>query len=229
MLYSIGNALVSPCIRSHKILLEFSYDLGIMVRSMSKRLQVEGETMHQVQSEEKREKEFAEIALQYMNSVYKAALRMTRDETEAQDLVQDAYLRAYRFFDKFEKGTNFRAWLFKILKNIYINKYRKESKRPQMVDISNVEASGDLAVTATPEDEIFDKLLDDDVTGAIDALPEEFRLAIILSDLEGFAYKEVAEILDIPIGTVMSRLHRGRRLLRNSLHEYAVKRGYVRD
>ena len=185
--------------------------------------------MRQVQSEEKRRKEFAEIALQYMNSVYNVALRMTRDETEAQDLVQDAYLRAYRFFNKFEKGTNFKAWLFKILKNIYINKYRKESKMPQMVDISNIEASGDLATTATPEDEIFDELLDDDVTIAIDALPEEFRLAIILSDLEGFAYKEVAEILDIPIGTVMSRLHRGRRLLRNSLHEYARKRGYVKD
>jgi len=185
--------------------------------------------MRQVQSVEQRKKEFEEVALEHMDSLYNAALRMTRNESEAQDLVQDAYLRSYRFFDKFEKGTNFKAWLFRILKNIYINKYRKESKRPQTVDVSDVEASGDLMSTATPEDEIFDKLLDDDITSAMDALPEEFRLTIILSDLEGFSYKETAEILDCPIGTVMSRLYRGRRLLRNSLYEYAKKRGYVKD
>jgi len=185
--------------------------------------------MRQVQRVEERKKEFEGVALQYMDSLYSAALRMARDETEAQDLVQDAYLRAYRFFDKFEKGTNFRAWLFKILKNIYINKYRKESKKPQMIDISNVEVSGDLTAAVTPEDEVFNKLLDDDITNAMDALPEEFRLAIILSDLQGFSYKEIAEILDCPIGTVMSRLHRGRKLLRNSLHDYARKRGYVKD
>lgn len=184
--------------------------------------------MRQVQSEERRREEFAEMALRHIDSFYSAALRMTRDEIEAQDLVQDAYLRAYRFFDKFEKGTNFRAWLFKILKNIYINKYHKESKMPQMVDISSVEDSGDLANAATSENEIFDELLDDEVMSAMDALPEKFRLAIILSDLEGFAYKEVAEILDIPVGTVMSSLHRGRRLLRNTLYEYARKHGYVK-
>jgi len=185
--------------------------------------------MCQVQSVEHKKKEFEESALQYMDSLYSAALRMTRNESEAQDLVQDAYLRSYRFFDKFQKGTNLKAWLFKILKNIYINKYRRESKRPQMVDVSDVEASGDLMVSTTPEDEIFDKLLDDDITRAMSDLPEDFRLAIILSDLEGFSYKEIAEILDCPIGTVMSRLHRGRRLLRDSLYEYAKKRGYVKD
>ena len=183
--------------------------------------------MCSVQSIEERKREFEGVALQYMGSLYKAALRMTRDESEAQDLVQDAYLRAYRFFDKFEKGTNLKAWLFKILKNVYINKYRRESKIPQMVELSNVEASGDLTASMTPENEVFDNLLDDDITNAIDALPEEFRLTIILSDLEGFPYKEIAEILDCPIGTVMSRLHRGRRLLRNNLHEYAKKRGYA--
>jgi RNA polymerase sigma-70 factor (ECF subfamily) len=188
-----------------------------------------GEAMCRIQSLEARKKEFEELAIQYMDSLYNVALRMTRNESEAQDLVQDAYLRAYRFFDKFEKGTNFRAWLFKILKNIYINKYRRELKRPQIVDVSDVEASGDLVATATPEDEMLSKLLDDDVVSAIDALPEEFRLTIILSDLEGFSYKEVAEILDCPIGTVMSRLHRGRRLLRSSLYNYAKKRGYVKD
>ena len=185
--------------------------------------------MSHTQSAEEKKREFEEIALQYMEPLYSAALRMTRDGTAAQDLVQDAYLRAYRFFDKFEKGTNFKAWLFKILKNVYINKYRKQSRSPQMVDVSSVEMSNDLADAMTPENEIFDKLLDDDITGAMDSLPEEFRLAIILSDLQGFSYKEISEILDCPIGTVMSRLHRGRKLLRISLHEYAKKRGYVRD
>jgi RNA polymerase sigma-70 factor (ECF subfamily) len=190
---------------------------------------VEGEIMLSAQNKEKKKKEFEEIAFQHMDSLYGAALRMTRDASDAQDLVQDAYIRAFRFFDKFEKGTNFKAWLFKILKNVYINKYRKELKKPQMVNISDVEASGDLKEAVTPEDEIFNGLLDDDITRAMNDLPEEFRLAIILSDLQGFSYKEVAEILDRPIGTVMSRLHRGRKLLRSSLRGYAKKHGYIKD
>ena len=185
--------------------------------------------MCQVQNVEERKKEFAALALQHMDSLYNAALRMTRNESEAQDIIQDTYLRAYRFFDKFERGTNFRAWLFKILKNIYINKYRRESKKPQMINVSNVKVSDALRSTVTPEDEIFDKILDDDIVNAMDTLSEEFRLAIILSDLEGFSYKEIAEIINRPIGTVMSRLHRGRKLLRNKLYEYARKRGYVKD
>lgn len=185
--------------------------------------------MDPVQTAEQKKREFEELSLQYMNPLYNAALRMTRDGSEAQDLVQDTYLRAYRFYSKFEKGTNFRAWIFKILKNIYINKYRKQQKAPQMVEISNVELVGDLAADVTPENEFFNNLLDDDIKEAMDLLPEEFRDAIILSDLEGFSYKEISEILDRPIGTVMSRLHRGRKLLKNSLREYARRRGYVKD
>ncbi|MBD3181850.1 sigma-70 family RNA polymerase sigma factor [Candidatus Poribacteria bacterium] len=185
--------------------------------------------MRRTESAEEKKREFEEIAIQYMDSLYSAALRMTRDGNEAEDLVQDAYLRAYRFFDKFEKGTNFKAWLFKILKNIYINKYRKRSKMPQMVEVSDVEVVGELSDTYTPENEIFDKLLDDDLTSAIEDLPEEFRFAIILSDVEGLSYKEIANVLDIPIGTVMSRLHRGRKLLRESLKDYAEKRGFAKD
>ena len=182
-----------------------------------------------VQNTAEKRREFEELALQYMDSLYSVALRMTKNPGEAQDLVQDAYLRAYRFFDKFEPGTNFKAWLFKILKNVYINKYRKELRKPQMVDISSVEALNSLQGPTTPEDEIFNKLLDDDVTRAMDALPEDFRLAIMLADLDGLSYKDVAKILDCPIGTVMSRLHRGRKLLKNNLYEYAKAHGYVKD
>jgi len=185
--------------------------------------------MRRAQITEEEKKEFEEVALQYMDPLYSAALRMTRNGSEAEDLVQDAYLRAYRFFDKFEKGTNFKAWLFKILKNVYINKYRKEARTPQMLDVSDVEATGGISNELTPERQIFDKLLDDDITNAVDSLPEEFRLAIVLSDLEGFSYKEIADILECPIGTVMSRLHRGRKLLRENLYEYAKKHGYVKD
>jgi len=175
-----------------------------------------------------RQKEFESLALPYMDSFFSAALRMTRNETEAEDLLQDAYLRAYRFFDKFEKGTNFRAWLFKIIRNVYINKYRKQSKAPQMMDVADAEAIGSLSETDTPERQIFDKLLDDDITKALDTLPDDFRITLVMSDLEGFSYKEIAEILDCPIGTVMSRLHRGRKLLRKNLTEYAKDRGYLK-
>jgi len=174
------------------------------------------------------ENEFARIALRYMDSVYSLALGMTRDATEAEDLVQDTYLRACRFFDTFQRDTNFRAWLFTILRNIYINRYRRESRGPQMVDISGIQMSSEVTSDSTPENDIFSRLLDDDVTDAMNSLPTSFHTAVVLSDLEGLSYKEIAEELDIPIGTVMSRLYRGRKLLRDRLHEYARKRGYVR-
>jgi RNA polymerase sigma-70 factor (ECF subfamily) len=179
-------------------------------------------------TEEEKRNEFGVLAIQHMNSFYNTALRMTGNEAEAEDLVQDAYLRAFRFFDKFEKGTNFKAWLFKIIRNIYINKYRNEINTPQMMDVSDAEAIGFLSERDTPEILIFDDLLDDDITKALDTLPDDFRLTLIMSDLEGFSYKEIADILDCPIGTVMSRLHRGRKLLRKNLYEYAKKNGYLK-
>jgi len=184
--------------------------------------------MSQDQNIDERKKEFEDLALQHMDSFYNAALRMTGDEVNAQDLLQDAYLRAYRFFDKFEKGTNFKAWIFKIIKNIYINKYRKEYKSPQMLDVADAESAGLLSISESPEDRIFDKLLDDDIVKALDQLPEDFRITIILSDIEGFSYKEISEILDCPIGTVMSRLHRGRKILRKSLYNYAKNYGFLK-
>jgi len=185
--------------------------------------------MSQIQCVDKNKREFEDLAIQYMDSFYNTALRMTGDEVEAQDLVQDAYLRAYRFFDRFEKGTNFRAWLFKIIRNIYINKYRKESQNPAMIDISDADLFGLVSIAETPENEIFDHLLDDDITKALDDLPEDFRLALLLSDIEEFSYKEIADILDCPIGTVMSRLHRGRKMLRKRLYKYSKSHGFVRE
>lgn len=172
---------------------------------------------------------FEETTLQYMELIYKAALRMTKgNETEAQDLVQDTYLRAYRFFDKFRQGTNAKTWLLKILRNVYINKYRKAVKTPEMVSISDAESAGELTTKTTPEDEVFGKLLDDDVAGAIGALPENFRACVVMADIDGFSYEEIAGILDIPKGTVMSRIFRGRQLLKKALHEYARKQGFLK-
>lgn len=175
----------------------------------------------------KRKKEFESIMIQHMDTLYSCALWMTsRTGTveDAQDLTQEAYCRAYKFFDRFQRGTNAKAWLFKVLKNVYINEYRKEARKPILVefDEDEVGASDELAL----ENEIFDKFLDDDVTEAMDALPEKFRLAIIVSDLEGFSYKETAAILGCALGTVMSRLHRGRKLLKKSLRRYARERGF---
>jgi RNA polymerase sigma-70 factor (ECF subfamily) len=191
---------------------------------MKKRRKIPTETKTTSKTEE-----FKAIALPYMDLVYRAAVRMSGNESDAQDLVQDSYLKAYRFFDKYEKGTNFQAWMFAILKNIFINKYRKELRTPQMLDICDIEPYEALRDEATPEDEIFNNLLDDDIASAIGELPEQFRPVVILSDLEGFSYKEVSEILDCPIGTVMSRLHRGRKLLRNSLYDYAERHGYMKS
>lgn len=175
-----------------------------------------------------RHKEFEELAIPHMDLIYKVAWQMTGDATEAQDLTQDVYLRAYRFFDQFEKGTNCKAWLFKILKNTNRNRFKKASKAPAMVDLFVAEESC-LKSGKTPENYIFDRLLNDDISKAMDALPEQYREAVVLCDVEGHSYDEITEILDCPLGTVMSRLHRGRKLLKKSLYKYAEQNGYLKS
>jgi RNA polymerase sigma-70 factor (ECF subfamily) len=173
-------------------------------------------------------KEFEDTALQYMNALYSAALRMAKDKTEADDLVQDTYLRAYRFFDRFERGTSMKAWLFTILKNTFINGFKKRSKTPEHVDFDRLKLSEDEPASSNdPEEELIYRSFEDEFTRAVEELPEEFRNVILMSDDQGHSYKEIAERLDCPIGTVMSRLHRGRKLLRESLREYASELGYI--
>ena len=173
-------------------------------------------------------KEFEDIALQHMNALYSAALRMAKDKTEADDLVQDTYLRAYRFFHRFEKGTCIKAWLLKILKNTFINDFKKQAKRPEHIDFDRLRLSeNEPASLDDPEEDLLYTSFIDEFTRAINDLPEEFRNVILLSDWEGYSYKEVAAELDRPIGTIMSRLHRGRKLLQGSLQEYAKELGYA--
>src|SRR5512144_568558 len=178
--------------------------------------------------------EFEELALQHLDPLYSAALRLTKNERDAEDLVQDTFLRAYRFFDKFERGTNIRAWLFKILTNTFINRYRRTVKERNIVEGSERDAVHERFISreaaefaANPEQFFFDRLLSDDVLQAVDSLPIDFRLVVILADLQEFSYKEIAEILDVPVGTVMSRLFRGRRLLQKALAGYAVEAGVL--
>jgi RNA polymerase sigma-70 factor (ECF subfamily) len=177
---------------------------------------------------------FAEQATPYMDPLYAAALRMTRNPADAEDLVQETFIRAYRGFPSFTDGTNLRAWLYRILTNTFINSYRAKQRRPEQTDLDDVEdlylykRLGGLEAASlgrSAEDELMDMFTETDVKDAIEALPEQFRIAVLLADVEGFSYKEIAEIMDIPIGTVMSRLHRGRKALQRSLHDFAVERG----
>ncbi|MCU7492659.1 MAG: sigma-70 family RNA polymerase sigma factor [Bacteroidota bacterium] len=178
--------------------------------------------------------DFEREALPHMNALYNFALRMTGNSDDADDLVQETLLKAFRFFDKFEKGTNCKAWLFRILKNSYINDYRKHSKEPSKVDYEDIEnfyeniKSSDVKSDHLVED-VFNNLLDDDISSAISSLPEDFRTVIILSDIEGFTYEEIADFVDCPIGTVRSRLHRARKMLYVRLNKYARERGYVKN
>jgi RNA polymerase sigma-70 factor (ECF subfamily) len=177
---------------------------------------------------------FEREALPLLNEMYAAALRLTRNPTDAEDVLQETYLRAYRGFGTFKEGTNLRAWLYRILTNAFINTYRKRQREPQTVSDDEVpewflyEKLGGEAAEASAEAEVLERLPDEDVQEALAALPEQFRLAVLLADVEGFSYKEIAEILEVPIGTVMSRLHRGRRALEKRLVDVMRERGLVR-
>lgn len=174
---------------------------------------------------------FEQEALPHMNALYSFAVRLCRDRDDASDLLQETFLKGFRFFDKFETGTNCKAWLFRILKNTYINQYRKDKKEPDTIEYDTIEEFYDLIRSESSEStdlqkRIFDNLLDDEISIALDSLPESFRTAIILCDLEGMTYDEISEILECPIGTVRSRLHRARNILASKLIKYAKNRGY---
>ena len=180
--------------------------------------------------------QFTDLAMEYMPSLYSAALRMTRSPADAEDLVQETYLKAYRAFGSFQEGTNLKAWLYRILTNTFINSYRARKRRPEKADVEDVEdlylfrRLGGLEASVagrSAEDQVLDLFTDDEVKQALESLPEQFRMAVLLADVEGFSYKEIADIMEVPIGTVMSRLHRGRRALQKALLEYGRERGLV--
>jgi RNA polymerase sigma-70 factor, ECF subfamily len=177
---------------------------------------------------------FERDVLPMLPSLYGAAMRLTRNPADAEDLVQETYLRAFRGFAGFQEGTNLKAWLYRILTNSYINTYRKKQRQPQTVEGPDdldewylFDRLGAQNVEGSAEDEVLDKIPDEDVKRALESLPENFRMPVLLADVEGFSYKEIAEIMDSPIGTVMSRLHRGRKALERALWETAKERGLV--
>src|SRR3954464_13595555 len=181
---------------------------------------------------------FADQAMEHMSSLYTAALRMTRNPADAEDLVQETYLKAYRGFGGFQEGTNLKAWLYRILTNTFINSYRAKKRRPEEAELEEVEdlylyrRLGGLEAAEAGRSAahmLLEHMTDFEVKEAIESLPEQFRVAVLLADVEGFSYKEIAEILDIPIGTVMSRLQRGRKALQKALFEFGVERGLVGD
>lgn len=184
--------------------------------------------------EVKKQKDFNEEIIPHLDALYNFGLRLTSDPNDAEDLVQDTIVKAYRFFSSYEKGTNAKAWLFRILKNSYINNYRKKSKKPQEVDYDEVATfyetiRAERTETSDLEDKMFRELIDDELSQALDNIPEDFRTVVLLCDVEDFTYEEIANMLDVPIGTIRSRLHRGRNLLKAELMDYASKRGYASD
>lgn len=180
--------------------------------------------------------DFETAAIPFLDPLYNMAYRLTRNADDAQDLVQETYLKAYKYYDKFEKGTNLKAWLFRIMKNTFINNYRKKQSQPLQSAFDDIEESFESLVSEDagqaikdPEQNALENVLDEDVQGALDGLREDYRMVILLVDIEGFSYKEAAEILEVPVGTVMSRLYRGRKLLEKTLLGYARRYGYMRN
>ncbi|CAN5886904.1 RNA polymerase sigma factor SigR [soil metagenome] len=193
-------------------------------------------TTRQELTDAERRDTFSRDALPYLDQLYSAALRYTRNPADAEDLVQEAFAKAYAAFHQYRPGTNLRAWLYRILTNTYINAYRKEQRRPDEVsaDVTSADGGGFSLydriseTTARPaEVEVLERLTADEVKQALADLPEQFRMAVYLADVEGFSYAEIAEIMGSPIGTVMSRLHRGRTALHRALYDYAADRGLV--
>jgi len=187
-----------------------------------------------VSPEAAKRREFEELAHKHARDIYNSALRMTRDRDDAEDLAQDTLTKAYASFHQFRPGTNFRAWLFRILTNTYINVYRRRRRGPDFVALDEITANqaakaqyGTRSRQSRPEEAVFADLPGEEVQAALDDLPEAFRLVVILSDIDQFAYKEIAQMLNIPIGTVRSRLFRGRRRLRSALREYARVQGII--
>lgn len=186
------------------------------------------------EKEKIKQQEFQEEAVEHINALYNYALHLTMNPDDAHDLVQETYLKAYKFFDSFEKGTNCKAWLFKILKNNYINKFRKNAREPGKVDYDLIkDFYHSIKDTQSDSEDLnagyFRSLMHDEVYQALNSLPEEFKEVIQLCDIEGFTYEEIANMVESPIGTVRSRLYRGRKLLRSKLNEFAKKHGYNTD
>lgn len=185
--------------------------------------------------DESRGWDFEAGQLPYREQLRKTALRLTRNPEDAEDLLQETYLKAYRHYASFQPGTNLKAWLFKILKNTFINEYRRRKQVPAQVDFAELEesfesllATEDRSPVRNPEEELLDATLDGEVRAAVKALPHNYKVVVLLADIEGYSYKEIAEILAIPVGTVMSRLYRGRRLLERALLSFGVRYNYLR-
>ena len=182
------------------------------------------------------QEQFTTDAMQYAPQLFSTALRMTRSRSDAEDLVQETYIKGWRSFHTFQEGTNLRAWLFRIMTNTYINKYNAQKRKGTEVELDDVEelflykrlgSIDQSQLSSSAEDQMLELFTDDEVKNALEELPEDFRIPVLLSDVDGFSYKEISEMLEIPIGTVMSRLHRGRKAMQKMLYEYARERGLI--
>jgi RNA polymerase sigma-70 factor (ECF subfamily) len=182
--------------------------------------------------------DFTKEAMQFAPQLFSTAMRMTRNKSDAEDLVQETFIKAWRSFHTFQTGTNLRAWLYRIMTNTFINKYNSKLRKPTETELDEVEelylykrlgSIDQSKLSSSAEDQMLELFTDDEVKNALEELPETFRLPVLLSDVDGFSYKEIAEMLDIPLGTVMSRLHRGRKLMQKMLYEYAKERGLINE